>query len=331
MKLLKIIILLVILVSFGFFIRATDMSKVMSSVQQVGFRFVWLIATTFLGYLFGTVGWKYCMGPQGAHLRLKDLFFIRHIGETVSLINPTSVIGGEAMKVFLLQDKGVDRKTLITSVLISRVIMALTQVLLFLLAAAFLWLQNDGFAPQVSWMTVGLYALLAFLTVALFVLKPKRMFRKLALRTRFGVYLKKRTEILRMRAKQMLRDLSLYFKNNKKALALSLLFFILHWFFGAMEFYLILTFLGIDVSIAQAILVDMGVVFFKVAGAFVPGQIGVEEYGNKVMLAAIGVAGAEIWITASILRRTRQIFWIVFGLLVYLFMYKKWGTKPPAS
>ena len=331
MKLLKIFILLVILVSFGFFIRATDMSKVMSSMQQVGFRFVWLIVVTFLGYLFGTIGWKYCMGPQGAHLKLKDLFLIRHIGETVALINPTSVVGGEAMKVFLLQDKGVDRKNLITSVLLSRVIMALTQVVLFLLAALFLWVIQEGFAPRVSWVTVGLYVLLASLTVVLFVLKPKRMFRKLALRTRFGVYLKKRTEVMRMRGKQMLEELAHYFNNNKKALALSFLFFVLHWFFGAMEFYLILQFLGFDVSMVQAILVDMGVVFFKAAGAFVPGQIGVEEYGNKVMLASIGVVGAEIWITASILRRTRQLFWIGFGLLIYLFMFKKWGTAPRPS
>jgi hypothetical protein len=88
--------------------------------------------------------------------------------------------------------------------------------------------------------------------------------------------------------------------------------------------------LDINVNIIQAILVDMGVVFFKAAGAFVPGQIGFEEYGNKVMLAAIGVVGAEIWITASILRRTRQLFWIFFGLLVYLFMFKKWGATPRA-
>lgn len=331
MKLLKIFILLVILVSFGFFIRATDMAKVMSSMQQVGFRFVWLIVVTFLGYLFGTIGWKYCMGPQGAHLRLKDLFFIRHIGETVSIINPTSVVGGEAMKVFLLQDQGVEQKVLITSVLISRVIMALTQVVLFLLAGAFLLLQDDSFSSQISWTTIGLYLLLASVSILVLVLKPKRLLRNAALRTRFGVYLQQRTETIRMRLRQTLNDLSFYFKNSKKALALSFFFFVLHWFFGAMEFYLILIFLGIDVNIIQAILVDMGVVFFKAAGAFVPGQIGFEEYGNKVMLAAIGVVGTEIWITASILRRTRQLFWIFFGLLVYLFMFKKWGVTPRAS
>ena len=328
MKLLKIFILLIILVSFGFFIRATDMAKVMSSMQQVGFRFVWLILVTFLGYLFGTIGWKYCMGPQGEHLSLKNLFFIRHIGETVTLINPTSVVGGEAMKVFLLQDKGVDRKTLITSVLISRVIMALTQVVLFLLAGVFLLIQDDKFSSQISLTTIGLYLLLASVSILLLILKPKRLLRNAALRTRFGVYLKNRTEILRARIWQVLDDLSYYFKNSKKALAFSFLFFVLHWFFGAMEFYLILTFLGIHVNVVQAILVDMGVVFFKAAGAFVPGQIGFEEYGNKVMLAAIGVVGTEIWITASILRRTRQLFWIGFGMLVYLFMFKKWGTAP---
>ena len=206
--------------------------------------------------------------------------------------------------------------------------MALTQVVLFLLAGAFLLIQDERFSSQISLKTIGLYLLLASVSIFLLVLKPKRLLRNAALRTRFGIYLRNRTETLRARMWQVLDDLAFYFKNSKKALALSFLFFVLHWFFGAMEFYLILTFLGIDVNIVQAILVDMGVVFFKAAGAFVPGQIGFEEYGNKVMLSAIGVVGAEIWITASILRRTRQLFWIAFGLIVYLFMYKKWGAAP---
>ncbi len=328
MKIFKILILLIILISLGFFIRATDMNQVMSSMKQVGYRFFWLMATTFVGYLFGTIGWKYCMGPQGAHLSLKDLFFIRHIGETVSIINPTSVVGGEALKIYMLQDKGIERSVLITSVLISRAMMVVTQIFLFLLALAWLLLFDAAFSMEIPWVGAGIFLALAAITGVLFRLKPKRLLRDLALRTRWGKFLQKRTELLRAQARQMLLELSDYFKYNRKALALSFLFFALHWFFGAMEFYLILLFLGAKVTIIKAILVDMGVVFFKVAGAFVPGQIGVEEYGNKVMLSTIGLPGTEIWVTASILRRTRQLCWIVFGLLIYLFMHKK-GVRAP--
>jgi hypothetical protein len=73
----------------------------------------------------------------------------------------------------------------------------------------------------------------------------------------------------------------------------------------------------------QALTVDMGVVLFKSAGAFIPGQLGIEEYGNKIMLLVIGVPGAGIWITASILRRARQLFWILFGVVLYFVFFKK--------
>ncbi len=42
---------------------------------------------------------------------------------------------------------------------------------------------------------------------------------------------------------------------------------------------------------------------FKAAGAIVPGQIGVEEYGNKVMLDVIGIVSNEIWLVVTLIRR----------------------------
>ena len=112
-------------------------------------------------------------------------------------------------------------------------------------------------------------------------------------------------------------------RNHKKVLFLSGVFALLHWVFGGLEFYLILKFLGLKVSVLQALLVDLGVVLFKAAGAFVPGQLGVEEYGNKIMLAFIGIPAEEIWVTASVLRRARQLFWIVFAVIVYFLVFKR--------
>lgn len=122
---------------------------------------------------------------------------------------------------------------------------------------------------------------------------------------------------------ESLKQLPLFFKENTKGLTLAFLFFSLHWFLGSLEFYLILKFLGVKATVLQVLLVDMGVILFKSAGAFVPAQIGVEEYGNKIMLAAIGLPETEIWVSASILRRARQLFWIFLGLTIYFVVIKK--------
>ena len=92
---------------------------------------------------------------------------------------------------------------------------------------------------------------------------------------------------------------------------------------GSLEFYFILILLGIKTTVFSTLLVDMGVVVIKSIGAFVPGQIGIEEYGNKIMLTMIGVTGATVWVTASILRRSRQLFWMVTSAVMYFVIFKR--------
>ena len=124
----------------------------------------------------------------------------------------------------------------------------------------------------------------------------------------------------RFQLMQIYTGFSTFFKTNKKGLLYCTLLFTLHWIIGSLEVYFILKFLGIKAGVLQVIFVDMGIILFKSAGAFVPGQIGVEELGNKVMLELIGIPDAEVWITVSVLRRSRQVFWIVCGMLFY-FLY----------
>jgi len=66
---------------------------------------------------------------------------------------------------------------------------------------------------------------------------------------------------------------------------------------------------------------------FKAIWAFVPGQIGIEEYASKMMLEFVNVPGSGVWITVSILRRARQIFWIGAGFIAFLvIMIQTGGT-----
>lgn len=137
-------------------------------------------------------------------------------------------------------------------------------------------------------------------------------------------FLSSRSKSLRLKVQTFLREVPPLIRQNKKYMVLSVLFAVLHWIFGALEFYFILKFLNIDITIVQALVIDLGVVFFKTAGAFIPGQIGFEEYGNKIMLSIVGVNSDEVWITASILRRARQIVWIgVAAVFYFLFIGKR--------
>ncbi|MHA4895712.1 lysylphosphatidylglycerol synthase domain-containing protein [Pedobacter sp. PWIIR3] len=295
-KVIIVVLTVCIVLSLFAFVRATDLHKVMDAIGRVGYKFAFLLLITFTAYLFATMSWKYTMGSDFAKVPIWRLFLIRHIGETVSLFNPASIIGGDAVKGIMLADYGVSRKSVVFSVFLSRLLLIVTQLLIFIFALLLLWLQNPLFlnSPDSNSSASGLLPLIS--------LKWKTLRSKLSL---------------------LLKDLPDILKENKQMLLISSIFALLHWLFGSFEFYFILKFLGIKVSIIQALIVDMGVIFFKAAGAFIPGQLGVEEYGNKVMLLTIGIPGAEIWITASILRRARQIVWVAFGVAVYFLVFHK--------
>jgi uncharacterized protein (TIRG00374 family) len=118
------------------------------------------------------------------------------------------------------------------------------------------------------------------------------------------------------------REIVEFYQTKKMHFLAAFALSVLHRIVGAMEFYVILYFLGFNVSPLACVTMDIGVTVFKTLGAFVPGQIGFEEYGNKMMLDFVNVPGGEIWITVSILKRARQLFWIGCGVISFYFVMK---------
>lgn len=320
MKIIKVIFVLSIIISLVVYILNTDLHLVKTSLKHVRWNFCWLIIVTVIAYFLGTLGWRYCLGPNKSSINLMKLFWIRLIGETVSLFNPGSIIGGDMLKVALLKSYNIDRNTVINSVVISRFLMITSQISMFLLASFMLFGQMGNTFKNIVWVMLMVFLVsIILLSTAFFIPQvngikyPEKYFKQ------NNLLLNKWKQSL----KNTLRQTSHLYHTEKKALLLSFLFFCLHWLVGSTEFFLILNFLNSDTTIIQGLLLDMGVIFFKSAGAFVPGQIGIEEYGNKFMLDLLGVSGISIWISASILRRARQFFWLALSGFGYLILYRK--------
>ena len=298
-----IVITISILISVIAFIQATDIEKVIASVLNVGYKFIWLLVFTGIAYYFGTLSWQYCLGDQYKAISTVKLYLIRHVCETVSLFNPASVVAGDALKIVMLEDYGIEEKRVVASVVLSRIILITGHLSIFVITALVLLIQNSGFRQaDVYENAVGWFP-----------------------------FIVNKLKLLQVKTATYLKELPTFYRHNKKALGWSVIFALLHWLVGALEFYYILRFLNIEVSILHALFIDLGVVFFKAAGAVIPAHIGIEEYGNRVMLMAIGVPEMEIWISASILRRARQLAWLIIGVIIYFFLVeqrKNFKKKP---
>lgn len=314
-KFTKPLIVVGIVLCFAAYCRAVNVYEVIGAVKQVGYRYVLLIFVTFLAYFFGAISWQYCMPQRKDRVSTGRLFWIRHVGETIALINPASIIGGDALKIHLLHDQGIEEKFSILSIIISRAILIITQVLLSIAVMAILTIQHRVFIfPGIPNILLYMAAGLLILVLSILILD------KLIVHVHVGLF--KLISSYKLKARTIIATAILEWSSNKSGMWISAGFALLHWIFGSLEFYFILVFLGVNVSITEALLVDMGVMIFKTAGAFIPAQIGVEEYGNKFMLAAVGVSSASIWVAASILRRSRQLLWTLAGLVIY-FLIKK--------
>ncbi len=317
---LKVALTLLVLVFLGFFIRATDWPGVLRSVQQVGFNFIFLMFITFVSAWLSVVAWRYCLPKAADKVSGWKLFWIRQIGENVAILNPTSVIGGEAMKMYMLRELGIGKRHALHSILLSRALTIISQILMLLIAGvAFLCVTAHDFSIlHIHWQ--WLFLIPGAVIGAVFLFRYSA-FRK-AVKTFFKrIGLLHRYHEARSFVAELWLELRTFYRENRRAMLLSFLASCLHWIVGSLEFYFILLFLGFKTTVAKALLVDMGVIVFKSAGAFIPGQIGIEEYGNKVMLGIIGIAGGAIWITVSILRRARQLAWILLSLLVYFLQF----------
>ena len=121
---INITLSVVVLLCLGFFVRATDWSAVRASVQQVGLNFLVLLLTTCLSAWLGAVGWRYWL-PKTAAATVSgwQRFWIRQVGENVASVNPSSMIGGEAGKRYMLVDLGMGQGTALQTSGLSRAVM----------------------------------------------------------------------------------------------------------------------------------------------------------------------------------------------------------------
>jgi len=323
-KVWRFIILACIIVPIAVFITKVDFVVVFQELQKIGPRFLVILLITFIAYLLGTVGWWVCLGKERRCVSLLQLFGIRQVGETVGLYNPSSIVGGDVLKNELLKPYRITGSVASESIVVSRVTAVLSQLLLLIISLLWLSLTASNVLPLL-WR-YGLFVLIALL------LAIKGVFFYFLYQQRgIGRTVPQNMSNLWWRMRKTVRDLALqaqcFCRDNNTLFWWSYFLFFLHWLVGSMEFYVILYFLGYDILWIQGVLLDMGVILIKSVGAFIPGQLGIEELGNKVVLASIGIQGVAVWVTVSILRRARQVCWILIGIVCYIFIRKSDTTN----
>ena len=120
---MKYIIFSIAAIFLFLFIREIDINELSYHYDLIGFRFFGILAISTLAYTMATVGWLYCMNTGSLFRQFKLFFMVRLLGETVGILNPTGIVGGDAFKAYLLKDKAIALDNIIPSVITSRALL----------------------------------------------------------------------------------------------------------------------------------------------------------------------------------------------------------------
>ncbi len=330
---LKFSFLIIGLIALVGIVWHIGLTPILGAVSQLGFFPLFVILLPMvLVYGLEAWGWRLTLGPYATYVGFLRLFAIRMAGETVNVTTPAAYVGGEPLKAYLLKRYGVPMVDSMASVITAKTTMTLAQVLFILvgLGLAFWILETTSH----YWMAMVVsFGLLAF-GIGVF-----------AMFQRFGLgmgclillrscrihltFLEKRESQLR----EMDETIRRFYSENRRTFYVALCTFFLAWFCETLEVYAILYYLDVGIDIWTSISIAALTVFIKGGTFFIPGSLGAQEGGYTLLLVSFGYTEVT-GITFALIRRLREILWIVIGLGCLMILKDKdlpLSSKPPKS
>ena len=325
---LKFVFLIFGLVALVGIVWHIGLQPILDAISQLGvFPLIVILLPMILVYGLEAWGWRLTLGVFAERVGFLRLFAIRMAGETVNVTTPAAYVGGEPLKAYLLKRYGVPMVESMASVITAKTTMTLAQVLFILLGMGLAFWIIDAASHYWIAMLVSL-GLLGF-GVGLFVMFQRyglgmgclTLLRVCGIRLAF---LEKREPQLQ----EMDATIRRFYSENHRTFYLALGTFFLAWFCETLEVYAILYYLNVSVDVWTSISIAALTVFIKGGTFFIPGSLGAQEGGYTLLLLSFGYTEVT-GITFALIRRLREILWILIGLGCLMLLKGK--ELPPAT
>jgi uncharacterized protein (TIRG00374 family) len=285
--------------------------ETVARVEPVAFCMI--LVPFLVVYLLDTYGWSLTLGPWANRVGYVRLFLVRMAGEAINVTTPTAMLGGEPMKAFLLTRYEIPMVEGLASVVTAKTIMTLAQILYMVLGlSATLWLVGGTeYNVLAAFVSVGLLGFGVFLFLVVQRYGIGRGVLTVADTCRIR---SQRLEAYRPRLLELDRTIRIFYGQRRRTFVASMGVHLTAWLTEVFEVYAILYFLGAEVGWLPALSIAAMTALIKGSVSFVPGGLGVQEGGYLVFLMALGY-GEVTGITFAVIRRIREILWILIGLL----------------
>jgi uncharacterized protein (TIRG00374 family) len=327
---LKIVFLIIGLIALVGILLHIGLEPILHAGSQLGpLPLVIILLPMIIVYGLEAWGWRLTLGAYAGKVGFLRLFAIRMAGETVNVTTPAAYMGGEPLKAYWLKRYGVPMVESMASVITAKTTMTLAQVLFILLGMGLAFWIIDAASHYWIAMLVSL-GLLAF-GVGLFVVFQRYglgMGGLILLQTcgiRLAFLERRKSQLQEMDA-----TIQKFYSQNCRTFYMALGTFFLAWLCETLEVYAILYYLDVSADVWTSISIAALTVFIKGGTFFIPGSLGAQEGGYTLLLMSFGYTEVT-GITFALIRRLREILWILIGLACLMALKGKDLPAPTES
>jgi uncharacterized protein (TIRG00374 family) len=287
-----------------------------TSLRAVGLWIVPWILLESMPVLLHTAGWAACFQHRQDPIPFRRLFLVRLAGSAINQVTPTATVGGEVVKVLLLESV-LPREQAIAAVCIGKASFTLAQMLYLALGSLYFTSRlSIPFEVQLSLsLTIGLISLgiLSFMAVQRYGLCSK-LVRWLG---GFNIG-RARFQRLQQHLVPLEAHLAAYYTSHPWRFGGSLVLHFLAFAFGSIQTFLLLRLLlGTDApQLAEAVTATVLISALDQVFFFVPGRLGTLEGIRFAVLSSLGIA--QVYgLAFGFMARLDSLFWNGLGLLAY--------------
>lgn len=311
------------LVLLYFLVRKYGINELYTEVTRLGWKISWVLVCPFLWTLAQTGAWYLVLEETGAHISYWELLKIKIGGEAVNTLTPISFMGGDPVRILLL-NKTMPAAMSTASVVLDRTIQFVA-VITFLAFGVMVARFTLSLPTAWNWM-FPLFMLIIIGAVFLFIYGQKqglfdfisKVLSKIGYKGHLSESLQKKIVEIDERI------LSFYRHNRKRFLAVFALH-IVGRILGVVEIHVIALMLDIPLTFMGALFLATLTAMINTVFVFIPGGMGVLEGAYGILFGILGLPSFS-GVAVQLVRRVRTIVWNFIGLAMIL-LYSKKGKK----
>ena len=315
MKKFRFIFLFVGLAIFAILVYEFGVEVIIDNIVQTGWGILLFVAMYFVVYLLNAFAWWIILDKDTASLSFPHVFSVIVTGFAINYITPIVSLGGEPYKMYELAKK-IPTRDSATSVILSTMLHMLSHLFIWLTAVvlAFLYIP---LTPLYLSVLVIITVLLVLLMLFVFSKHREGIFETLLNHLEKIQFLRKLTAKIKTKEEALLHidgKIAHFYREKKSRFYCALGVEYLSRVVAALEIYLILRLIQIDISFLDAFYIFAASSLVTNVIFFIPFELGIKEGGLVFILQQLALSPA-LSIYIGIVGRIRELVWILVGLI----------------